>query len=321
MSADTPNGDESVPERFEPNSAAPSLMKAEHWARYRLAAQLAPGRRVLDAGCGTGYGTRLLADSGAAEVSGIDISGEALAAARARCETASFVEGDLSATRLPGGSFDLVTCFEVIEHLEEQEKVVAELSRLLAPDGILLVSSPNRDVYLAGNPHHVRELTPDELEDLLEARFERVGLLRQHPWIASAILDTGTQESNDPGAASQGSIVKVDGVEKGDETYTIAIASNGQIPELQPVAGLAEPTDLSDYVKAIKTLEQRLAEAKSALEAVGARRAAADREAEEAVNRQRAAELELARANAAIEGMTSSISWRATAPLRALRPK
>jgi SAM-dependent methyltransferase len=326
MTPGPPDGSEGVPERFEPDSSVPRLMKSEHWVRYQLAAELAPGRRVLDAGCGTGYGTRLLEDAGASEVTGIDLSPAAIAAAGERCAAATLVEGDLTATGLAAGSFDLITCFEVIEHLEAHEEVITELHRLLASDGVLLISSPNREVYLAGNPHHVRELTPDELDTLLSSRFANVAFLRQHPWMASAVLRTEVHEDSDPRAIGAATVIKVDGVGAGRETYTVALASNGPLPDVHQVVALSEPTEVSNFVEAIKALELRLAEAEGAALAADERRSAADREAEEALNnlRETGDQLQLTRAhldraNAAIEDITNSISWRVTAPLRRLR--
>jgi SAM-dependent methyltransferase len=322
-----------VPERFEPGDPNPALMRAEHWARYQLASALASGKRILDAGCGTGYGTRMLEDSGASEVTGIDVSAEALTSARKSCRAATLCRADLTDTGLASESFDLITCFEVIEHLEAQDAVIAELHRLLAPDGLLMISSPNRDVYLAGNPHHVHELTPDELDALIAPKFENIAYLRQHPWMASAILGTRVQEVSDPRTRGEAALIKVDGVTAGHETYTIAVASNGALPEESQLVALCEPTELDEYVRAIKGLEVRVAEDESALEKSGELRVAADQTAEAAVNRQREAEGELrasnaelqatrehlARANAAIESITHSFSWRVTKPLRGIR--
>ena len=63
-----------------------------------------------------------------------------------------------------------------------------ELVRVLAPGGLLLISSPNRGVYPDNNPHHPHELTAVELRELLEARLRHVRLMRQHDYIVSAVL-------------------------------------------------------------------------------------------------------------------------------------
>ena len=68
-------------ERFDPDLMGGSLLEAEHLARYRWAGALVEGKRVLDAGCGTGYGSELLASQGAAEVVGVDVDADAIEAA------------------------------------------------------------------------------------------------------------------------------------------------------------------------------------------------------------------------------------------------
>jgi len=73
-----------VPERFVPESMSEELLAAEHLVRYEWAGGLAQGRRVLDAGCGTGYGAEMLAAAGAASVIGVDVAAAVVEAARAR---------------------------------------------------------------------------------------------------------------------------------------------------------------------------------------------------------------------------------------------
>src|SRR5687767_5056473 len=143
----------------------------EHWHRYAFAARLARGRRVLDAACGEGYGSALLA-RGAASVLGIDISADAVAHATARYAQRPklrFEAGDATALDdLPAASFDLIVSFETLEHVEAQERMLDGFARLLAPDGALVLSSPDKRTYseAAGfrNEYHVRELYRDELE-------------------------------------------------------------------------------------------------------------------------------------------------------------
>ena len=319
---------ENAAERYVPGDEPDTLVAAEHWSRYRLASRLAKGARVLDAGCGVGYGSALLAGSGATDVLGLDLSEAAVKEAqRTAPANARFREADLRAIPEPDDSFDLIACFEVIEHLEEQEAVLDELTRVLAPGGILLVSSPNRDVYLAGNPHHVRELTPDELLEMLQPRFENVRLLRQQAWTASAITDDEAFRAEDPYAAVAGAeVAKVEGEAPGRETFTLALATNGPLPETGAEVVLARATDLHAYMEAIKALEARVSEAEAtAVSASDERRAAID-ERDLARREVEASELSIAelqrnldRANAAITDITGSLSWRLTAPLRRLR--
>ena len=147
MDADLSDRIGQADERFVPGTADGELMEVEHFARYRWASQLVAGRRVLDAGCGVGYGSALLADAGAAEVVGLDLSAKAVhAAAQGVPANATFVTGDVHTLAFEDERFDVVVCFEVIEHVEAQDEVIAELARVLAADGVLVVSSPNRDV-------------------------------------------------------------------------------------------------------------------------------------------------------------------------------
>lgn len=166
----------------------------EHWHRYAFARPLAAGRRVLDAACGEGYGSALLARAGG-QVLGVDIGADAVAHARSRYAGQSglrFEQGD--ATRLdglPDASFDLIVSFETLEHVLAQEDMLDGFARLLAPGGLLLVSTPDRHTYteLTGdvNPHHVRELYRGEFEALLAARFPARRLFAQKLLFQSAL--------------------------------------------------------------------------------------------------------------------------------------
>lgn len=157
----------------------PSRIEHDHLARYRYATRFVAGRTVLDAACGTGYGTRQLAEAGARHVVGVDLSDDALAIARAETkpdQRVSFVQCD--ATRPPlRRMFDVACSFETIEHVPDANAMLAALRGVLKPGGLLLVSSPNRPVTSPAatsmrdqprNRYHVREFTPKELTTLLE---------------------------------------------------------------------------------------------------------------------------------------------------------
>ncbi len=170
-------------ERYHPEE--PREMAYEHWHRYAFAMELARGRHVLDAACGEGYGAALLART-AASVLGLDLSPDVVAHAQARYggPRLRFEQADL--LRLEGiadASVDLVVSFETLEHLAEHDVLLAGFSRVLKPDGLLLLSTPDRHTYseISGhrNPHHVRELYREEFEALIQRHFARSRLYGQ----------------------------------------------------------------------------------------------------------------------------------------------
>lgn len=170
-------------ERFTPECVRE--MWYEHYHRYAFARALATGKRVADVACGEGYGSALLAQT-AASVVGLDISDQAIAHARARYaghDNLRFELGDASTLCWPDGSLDLVTSFETLEHLHEQDALVAGFARVLDERGVLLISSPDKRTYsdLRGyaNEFHVRELYREELLGLLGRHFGAVRLYGQ----------------------------------------------------------------------------------------------------------------------------------------------
>ena len=157
----------------------------EHIHRYAFASRFARGKRVLDAACGEGYGTALLARV-AQEAVGVDIDAASIAHARKRyadVPRARFEHADATTLPFPDKSFDRVVSFETIEHLAAQEQLVAGFARVLADDGVLIISSPDKRTYgeTAGfrNEFHVRELYREEFVKLLEAHFRHVHLFGQ----------------------------------------------------------------------------------------------------------------------------------------------
>ncbi len=159
----------------------------EHIARYHFARRLARSRRVLDLACGTGYGAATLAEA-AAQVTGIDISPDAIAYAREHYDAGNlrFLVGDATQVDLPDASFDLVTAFELIEHLDNWRGLLAEARRLLAHGGQFIVSTPNRLYYAesrkqAGpNPFHAHEFAFAEFQAALAEYFPHSALFVQN---------------------------------------------------------------------------------------------------------------------------------------------
>jgi SAM-dependent methyltransferase len=120
----------------------------------------------------------MLRAAGGAHVVAVDFSAEAVAlATRLYRPSADFLRGDLEALPFRSGVFDLVTCFETIEHVRRPETGIREIARVLTSRGALLVSSPNGAFFPtghSGNPFHHTEFRPDELADLLAPHFKHV---------------------------------------------------------------------------------------------------------------------------------------------------
>ena len=206
-------------ERYVPGTAGE--IAHEHWHRYAFAARCASGRRVLDVACGEGYGSGLLAQV-ATYVTGVDIDAVTLAHARRRYaerKNCTFVEGSAAALPIADASVDVVVSFETIEHLpvDDQPRMLAEFARVLAPGGLLVLSSPNRPQYSDArgytNPFHLHELDRGELAQLLAPHFPAQRWYRQRRYLGSALwaeasVDgyealAGTATSAGPGIAPE----------------------------------------------------------------------------------------------------------------------
>jgi ubiquinone/menaquinone biosynthesis C-methylase UbiE len=136
-----------------------------HLKLYRFASQFVIGRKVLDVGCGTGYGSALFAES-ASSVIGIDLSRQALHFARARyCKpNLQYLRMNAETLNFSDRSFNFVISTENFEHLNNQEANLREMARVLSDDGMLLLATPNHEMFIGvDNPHHTHELSYQEL--------------------------------------------------------------------------------------------------------------------------------------------------------------
>ena len=173
-------------ERVIPGQVETDLWN-EHFSRYAFASGYVEGKRGLDLGCGSGYGSAELART-AESVVGIDISAAAIEYATAHYSAAnlSFRQHSCAQLPWPDGYFQFIAAFEVIEHLADWREMLSETRRLLSPGGAFLVSTPNKLYYAqqrrqAGpNPFHAHEFEFAEFKQALSEYFPRVDMLLQN---------------------------------------------------------------------------------------------------------------------------------------------
>ena len=183
----------------------------EHFHRYVFASRLVAGQTVLDAACGEGYGSDLMARV-ARKVVGVDASGDAIEHGRGRYsrDNLEFRQADCCDLPFDADEFDCIVSFETIEHLDRQEEMIAEFRRVLKPEGFLLISSPDKAVYSDArdfrNEHHVRELYAHEFRALLERHFPALRLFGQKLLFQSGIwsLEGGASGGEAPLAVAAG---------------------------------------------------------------------------------------------------------------------
>lgn len=205
----------------------------EHLHRYGIAMELVANKKVLDIACGEGYGSSLLAAK-ALHVTGMDIDASAIESATAKYkkENLSFIISNAEKISAPDSTFDIVVSFETLEHLQHQEAMITEIKRVLRPDGILLISTPDKKNYTDNrnykNPYHLKELYRNEFEALLKSTFRHIRIYDQQMAYASYIntLDiTGLD-------IYTGNYTAIEKNKKSNPLYLIAIASDKELPHL-----------------------------------------------------------------------------------------
>jgi ubiquinone/menaquinone biosynthesis C-methylase UbiE len=157
--------------------------ETEHLHRYAIVIPFIQNKTVLDLASGEGYGSHLLAQH-ATYVTGVDISAEAVnhALTKYRKKNLTYKEGSATKIPLPDHSVDVIVSFETLEHHDQHEASMIEFKRVLKPDGILFISSPEKENYHKIDPHnpfHIKELTFFEFETLLQQYFQNISMYRQ----------------------------------------------------------------------------------------------------------------------------------------------
>ena len=262
-------------------------VEIEHYHRYLFCRGFCRDRDVLDVASGEGYGSAQLAQV-ARHVVGVEYAGATArnAAANFPRPNLRFVQADARSLPLSDACVDIVASFETIEHFDRQEDFVAEVRRVLRPDGCFIVSTPDRDIYsppgATPNPFHVREFDRTGFLDVLHRHFRYVSLIRQRPMLVSGLIP------EEPASISPLIFERVEEQSFASDTvlpkapYLIAIASE-LIPGLAPVSLLVERSDVDNVRFSDQDAElQRLRAAEAAAREAAANEREAARIAAEA---------------------------------------
>lgn len=179
-------------ERTLPDISHENYWFARHVVAYERVLGAVAGARVIDIGCGEGYGPAMLAGR-AKTVLGVDIAPEVVEHARSRygSDRIAFEVMDVNGLSVEDSSFDVAVSFQVVEHLADVSGYFDEIARVLRPGGRAFLTTPNRLTISAGsrepvNPFHLREYTPEEFFDALRGQFDSVSLsgLFHARWLA-----------------------------------------------------------------------------------------------------------------------------------------
>lgn len=247
-------------------------VEQEHRHRYLLAVPYCKGKRVLDIASGEGYGSAMLATV-ASHVTGVDIDESAIQHA-AECyqkDTLEYVHGSATAIPLPDHSVDVLVSFETIEHFMGHDAFISEIRRVLVPGGLVIMSSPNKEIYATThgnhNEFHVSELTKQEFWDLLSNAFENVRSLQQKATACSVIVPEDGPESA-PFASyrllGKGEFERQDsGLMNG--VYSIIFASDEELPPIAEWGVLEDESFIRQLADIIKYNEGLIRSGEAAL--------------------------------------------------------
>ena len=201
---DVSHGGERYVPLVDPYNAA---MHLGHMASYKYALRYAHGRRVLDVGCGTGYGAHYLASYGARRVVAVDVDQVALDYARVAYSHPCVHYQCCDGQRLPfaDASFDFVFSSQVIEHMPDTRAFLTEIKRVLEPQGACLIITPNKNLFSpdsGGEPNefHINEMNLEEFEALGRDVFPDVVF-------PGMIQDLSQHQGVQPGVGRSGHLV------------------------------------------------------------------------------------------------------------------
>jgi ubiquinone/menaquinone biosynthesis C-methylase UbiE len=208
----------------------------EHLHRYAIACEYVRDKVVLDIASGEGYGSNLLAKN-ARRVIGVDVSQEAItfSSEKYKKTNLSFKTGSVTNIPLKDFSVDIVVSFETLEHVSDQELMFREIKRVLKPDGLVIISTPEKSNYedfnKEKNHFHVKELYFKEFEQLINNHFRNFCFLFQKSVYGTLIIPRTKPISGF--AEFTGSFTQIYSTDTINRpVFNICLASDDRIPVL-----------------------------------------------------------------------------------------
>lgn len=213
-------------ERIIPDLTEEDPILSEHLIRYYFAGQFVKNKTVLDIACGSGYGSAILKKEGAAHVYGVDISKEATDYAKQRYgqDGIDFIQSDATNIPLDDNSIDILVSFETIEHVENYKAFMSEITRVLKPDGVLVLSTPIKDTSPDNNPFHIKEFSLAEFTKLMSKNFRYAKPLYQFNSFISVISDDQSFRKDEKSIPM--TITNLSPLSNEDLVYCVMVCSN-----------------------------------------------------------------------------------------------
>lgn len=221
----------------------------EHFHRYAFASEFVKNKSIIDIASGEGYGSFFLSKY-ASHVVGIDISEEAVKHAQQKYTRSnlSYMQGSAFQIPIDSHTIDIVVSFETLEHHEKHIEMIKEIKRILQPNGILIMSTPDKyyytDVPQNINKYHVKELYTHEFQNLINSHFTHTIYLKQKSTFNSIISHIHESEIIEYSGILP-EVHKQNGISAG--LYDIVIASDFDVPKCN--SSIYEGKAVLEYIK------------------------------------------------------------------------
>lgn len=256
-------------EQMIPEYNKGQIIYFEHLIRYLFASQFVKDKIVLDAACGSGYGSKILALAGAKKVIGVDIRKDVVKYAKENYshKNIEYKVCDLSLLNLPEKSIDVVVSFETIEHVEDPEVLMKRLKGFLKKDGVAVWSTPDKKHTTHDNEFHLHEMSLSEFRGVLKKMFKFNVFFKQINLVSTSVFDVRGRSNSDLSPnffRLSDTEIFVNDFPKTKGVYQIAVSSEKKVM-IRNYSSLFYDTDATHFKKILGEQEARFKDRINAL--------------------------------------------------------